>query len=361
MPHRSPGRTLLTLALTLTVLLMTACGGSLKVVGSHALAEKGPEIKGFIVFPVSDMTHDAKVIDAALRASDVAAWLLDHTDQPVLGPLDYQLYQEPDDLRVAVSHTNLATAAGGRRRLDGWIAVWIQITENRATNVRDTVDMRKRGKKNQPVYRIHGVEATLRVEVQLRDGARGRELARVVLTDVDDPTHSRLKGDPRPAITRLIHKALRLALGEAEGRLAPKPLRRVVRRAGLLPSPVALAKFRTPKRPSLHETAAKRGEVDLQIAIMALWGRLAPELSVRQTYFATKFPGVLLLKGRAPLLPGDVIRAVAGVPVRDRYQLDRAMRRCAASPCEVLVQRKFKALKVPVRWAPLPMPTDEAD
>ena len=349
------------LALCLVV-QFAACGGTFKVVEEKPLAEKGPGIKGFVVFPVADLTHGAKTIDAAVRGSDVAAWLLDRTEQPVLGHLDFKIFKVPDDLRIASVDTNLATREDGRRKdLSGWVAVWIQITENRATNIRDIVDARKKGKKNQSVYRIHGVEATVRVEVQFLDAVRGRRLATIVIKDVDDPTQLQLKGDPRPRVTELVHKAMRMALADATERIAAKVPTRVVRRAGTLPNASALAGFSTPDKPSLAEVYAKKGDIDLKIAISTLWSRLAPELGVRDTYFATKYPGVLLTADRAPLKRGDVIRSVEGVTVLDRYQLDRAMRTCKGRPCDVRIQRAFKALSVNVIWLPAPRPEAATD
>ncbi len=341
---------------------LSACGGTFKVVEDKPLAAKGPKIKGFIVFPVADLTHDAKTIDAAVRGSDVAAWLLDRTEQPVLGLLDFKIFKVPDDLRIASVDTNLATRDDGRRKdLNGWIAVWVQITENRATNIRDIVDARKKGKKNQSVYRIHGVEATVRVEVQFLDAMRGTRLATIVIKDVDDPTQMQLKGDPRPRVTQLVHRALRMALAEAKERIAAETPTRIVRRAGTKPNAPALAGFSTPDKPSLAEVYAKKGDIDLKIAISTLWSRLAPDLGVRDTYFATKYPGVLLTADRAPLKRGDVILSVDGVTVLGRYQLDRAVRACKGRPCKVKIQRAFKSLTVDVIWLPVPRPEAATD
>lgn len=344
------------------VMSLTGCGSTLQVIEEKALAEKGPKIHGFIVFPVADMTYGAKTIDCAVRGSDVAAWLLDHTEQPVLGHLDFKSFKVPDDLRIASVDTNLVTRSNGARRdLSGWISVWVQVTENRATNIRDIVDARKKGKKNQSVHRIHAVEATVRVEVQLLDAMRGRRLATIVIKDVDDPTKMRLKGDPRPRITALVHKALDMALSQATKRVAPERPLRIIRRAGTIANAPELAKFSTPEKPSLHEIYAKMGEIELKTAIVTLWSRLAPELGIRETYFATKYPGVLMTSDRSPLKRGDVIRKVDNVEVRDRYQLDRAMRKCKGRACKVSIQRAFKTLEVNVTWLPVPQPLPVED
>ncbi len=363
---RAPAARMTRVALALTVALVLAsqvgCGGGFEVVEERPLPEEGPEVRGFIVFPVADMTPGARTIDVAVRTSDVAAWLLDRTDLPVVGPLDYKIFKEPDEMRIASVDTNLVTGTKGKRRdLRGWVAVWVQITENRATNVRDIVDARKKGKKNQKVYRMHGVEATVRVEVQLLDAMRGKRMALVVVKDKDNPTRMKLKGDPRPPVTTLVHKALRRVFADAEARVAPEQPTRIVRRAGTLPSGAGLASFRTPDKPSMAEVYAKKDEIERKTAMFTLWSRLAPELGVREVYFPMKFPGLLLTADRPPLKKGDVILEVEGRKMADRYQLDQALRACKGRACKVKVQRGFKSLTADVVWLPVPRPEAKDD
>ncbi|MCO4762337.1 MAG: hypothetical protein KC502_12580 [Myxococcales bacterium] len=340
------------------VVLLGGCGGPFQVVQSRPLAAEGPKIKGFIVFPVADMTPGAKPIDASVRASDVAGWLLDRTELPVVGHLDFKSFKAPDDMRMASVDTDLVTRKDSAQPdLHGWVSVWVQVTENRATNVRDLVDMRRKGKKNQKVYRMHGVEATVRVEVRLRDAMRGRTKAVIVVKDIDDPTRMRLKGDPRPRVTQLIERALGLVLEEAEERVAPEKLSRLIRRKGTVANATGLAGYGTPTKPSLIDEYKKKGEVDLKTALVTLWSRLAPELGIRVTYFPTKYPGLLFTADRAPLKSGDVVRSVDGEQIWDRCQLDRVLRSCET--CKAHVQRGFKELYLPLRWQPVPRPDQD--
>lgn len=347
LPHRSIG------ALVAAFLLvgLSACGGTLEVIADRPLAETAAP-KGIIIFPVGVMRPDATPLEYIARADDVGNWLLRHTELPVIGPFDYKLFQPPDEARVASTSTNLMTRNDDQVDLKGWLSLGIMITENRASNVRDLVDNRKNAKKKGQVYRQHGVEATVRIELNLYDAMRGKHIAEVVVKDTDDVTMVPEQGDPRPGVRRLLLKGMQMLFAQAAPLLEGAPMRRV--RAGFAPAVPKFANFAVPGKASYMDKFRDKDDTDKQAATIALWDRFSPGLPVKATYVAGKTHGLLALEKRAPLEQYDVIISVGGKPVYTMVQLDRRLAACGMAGCEVLIKRGFTEQKVHINWQAVP-------
>ena len=340
------------------LLVLSSCGGSLKVLEKQGIQETPRALKGLVLFPIADMTPGADATEIILRTVHMESWLLDHIEAPLITPLDYAVFKHPDDLRSVVEDTDWVKGKS-ISELRGWASLWIQVTENRATNTRDFVDRRKTSKTRGKSFRSYGVEATLRVEVQLRDAVTGRRLAMVVLQDVDNPLNQSLSGDNRPTLTALVIRALKLVFPSPE---EPTPPKRRVRSAGKLSSVMALARWSTPGLPSLKEKIATRDMIEKQAAIYTLWRRVAPKISVRDSDAATQHPGLFITQEAAPLKLHDVLTSVGGKLVTSRASLDRILRGCKGDGCKARIWRDKKWVEVALPTPPLPPPKPtEAD
>lgn len=342
----------------LAAVAATACGGPFEVMQDRPLAEDISPPKGIVLLPVAMMTHRADALEVAVRSSEAARWLLDHTDVPLVGPMDFRVFKPVDEVKIASTDTDLATRnEGDRIALAGWWAMSILVTENRSTSVSNIVDTRK-GQDGKTVSQRYGIESTLRVEVQIRDAMHGTVKAMVVLKGVDDPNDRPPEGDPRPMIRALMIEGMRRAIGEALPGLG-QPNRRVIRgREGIVSVP-ALADSGYPNRPSFAEPLKEKKPIERETAILTIWYRVSPNLPLRPALTATNHPGVVMAQDRAPLKKHDVVMAVGGTPVRDTYQLDRMLRRCASSSCKVQIRRKRSTLEVDLRWNVQPLPDDQ--
>ncbi len=349
-----------------TILLMVAivvpigCGGGYEVLREKPLAEDVRVPEGVVLFPVAMMTHKADALEVAVRSSDTAGWLLDHTDVPVIGPLDFRIFKPVDEIRVASTDTDLATRSEGERvSLAGWWSIAVLVTENRSASIQNVVDTRK-GKDGTTVKQAYGVESVLQVEVTIADALRGGVIASAHVSGLDRNDGLVTEGDPRPRINQLIRAALRLALGEARERLAAGGKRRFRGHEGLT-SVTSLTSSAFPDRPSYEEPLKNKDAFARESAIMTIWYRIDPKLPMRPALASMNNPGVLMRKARAPLQQYDIITRVEGVPVVERYQLDRALRNCIAIGCKVEVLRAGKSIHETLRWAEPPAPPEDDD
>jgi hypothetical protein len=334
-----------------TCLAAPGCGGTLEVVAERPLPETSKP-KGLIVYPAAIMIPNSTALEYIARADDVANFLLERTELPVLGPFDYKSFRAPDEMRVTSTSTDLMTRNDEPLDLKGWLAVRLMVTENRAMNTRDLIDNRKSAKKKGQIYRQRGVEATVRVEVEVYEAMRGKRVAQIVIKDKDDVTAVTQEGDPRPGIKRLVRKALALLLQEAEPLLEASPMRRV--RSGFVAAVPKFATFSTPGKLSFVDKFKDKDDTDRQAAMIGLWDRFHPGLPVKATFVAGKNPGLLVLKARKPFELHDVVLTVGGKPVYTMHQLDRRLQQCGVAGCEVVARRGFKDVKLHVNWQAVP-------
>jgi len=340
----------------LLALIISGCSGPIEVRKEVPLTEDTAMPKGIVVMPIAVMTHKSDAIEVAVRSSELAGWLIDRTEVPVLGPLDFKTLKELDEVQVASTDTDLVTQGDGTGLdLRGWWSLHALLTENRAASQRHTVDTKTaKGTDGKTIAAVYGIESQLRLELVLRDAMRGRVLAAVVIVAADDPSDVPLEGEPRPLVPRMFEDALKRLFGDALERLQGSPIR-AVRSAGLLVSAPALAAQEFPGRPSLASAYVDRNEADRDGALFTVWDRVHPNLNVNAALTATRAPGVLVTKARAPLQVHDVITEVNGQAVRDVYQLDRRMRVCGQG-CTAKIARGRELIDMPLPWAALPRP-----
>ncbi|MEY3013324.1 MAG: hypothetical protein RIT45_2059 [Pseudomonadota bacterium] len=349
-----------TILLLVAALVPAGCGGGYEILRERPLAEDVRVPEGVVVFPVAMMTHKADALEVAIRSSEVAAWLLDHTDAPVIGPLDFRIFKPIDEIRVASTDTDLATRSDGERvSLAGWWSIAVLVTENRSASVQNVVDTRK-GKDGTTVKQAFGVESVLQVEVTIADALRGGVIATAQVSGVDRHNDAASEGDPRPRVGQLIRAAMRIALGDARERLAAGGKRRFRGREGLT-SVTALTSSAFPDRPSYEEPLKNKDAFTRESAIMTVWYRLDPKLPMRPALASMNNPGVMMRASRAPLQQYDIITRVEGVPVIERYQVDRALRNCVAVGCKVEVLRAGKSIHETLRWTEPPASPEGED
>ncbi len=343
------------LALSLTAgALASACGGPFQIEAERRLAEEISLPPGIVVMPVAAMSHKAGAIEVALRNSDTAAWLLDHTELPLLGPLDFKTLKEVDDANLVSTDTDLSTRPDTERiDLAGWWSIHILVTESRANSSRRIIDTNASAE-GKTVSNVVGIESRLRMELTLREAMRGRVLAQVVLIGDDELSFGATSGDPRPIIRQLIERGLSMVFEPVLDRLQTAPQRQI-RSALALPSATALMGLGFVNLPSLAESMADRKEVEREAAIIGVWERLYPDLPPQAMIPATRNPGVLLMKPPQPLQNFDVVVAVDGHPVRERYQLDRRLRACAPT-CRLTLSRGGAPIELPLALPPAPRP-----
>lgn len=340
-----------TVVFALALGLAPGCGGTFEIVADRPLPET-TKPKGIIVFPAAIMIQGSTGLEYIARANDVANYLLERTELPVLGPFDYKFFRAPDEMRVASTSTDLMTRDKDPVDLKGWYALRLMVTENRAMNTRDIVDQRKRSKKKGQIYRQRGVEASVRVEIEMYEALRGKRVAQIVVKDLDDVIAVTQEGDPRPGVRKLIRKALGMLLQQQDALLDASAMRRV--RRGFVPAVPKLADFSAPGGPSFTYKLKDKDDTDKQAAMIALWDRFHPGLPVKATFVASKNPGLLVVKARKPLQQYDVIISVAGKPVWTQHQLDRVLQGCGIAGCEAVARRGFKDVKVHLNWQPVP-------
>ena len=349
------GRNIYHLAFTLTAwVLASACGGPFQVEAERPLAEEISLPPGIVVMPVAAMSHKAGAIEVAVRSSETAAWLLDNTELTVLGPLDFKTLKEVDDANLVSTDTDLSTRSDTERiDLAGWWSIHILVTESRANSSRRIVDTNASAE-GKTVSNVAGIESQLRMELTVREAMRGRVLAQVVLIGNDELLHGGTPGDPRPIIRQLIERGLAMVFEPVLERLQPSPQRRI-RSAQALPSAPALMALGFLNLPSLAESMAARKEFERETAMIGVWERLFPDLPPQVTIPATRNPGVLMLQSTLPLERFDIVMAIDGHQVRDRYQLDRRLRVCGPT-CRATLWRSGAQVELPLNLPPVPRP-----
>lgn len=340
--------------LALLSLTTQACGGG-QVIDEKPLAE-GVAVPGLIVLPIALNIPERSGLEVAWRSVDVANWLLLNTDLALIGPMDFSAIKPLDDVLVVSQDTDLGTkegelAADWRQ----WLVLHVLVTENRATNVRDIVDIRAKDKGKPNTYRQHGIEAALRIEVGLYDARRGTRLAWTVLERMDDPTQYTPGEDPRPGVTAAVKDALQRLVELAPVLRRPTGERRT-RGQGLVDGVPALLAFSAPELPSTIETLKPLAEEVQQAKVYAAWDRIAPGLTAVEIRDATLGRGVLVRQAQPPMNAGDVILAVSGRKVATIHQVDRLLGQCSPKPdaCDVLVRRAGGEVALKLRWPALP-------
>ncbi len=337
-------------------MLASACGADHEILVEEPLQSRPPP-QGLLLFPAAVLTPGADALHAIARTGDVATWLLDHTELPIIGPFDFNIYKEPDELQIASVDTDLMSQAGGSIDLRGWLAVHIMITENRATNIRDIVDKRDKDPKKRKIYRQYGIDSTVRVEGQILDARYGKRLAHAVLTAKDDPTQVKSEGDPRPVLRKLIDQTLTILFADSEAIVSAKNTRRI-RSGAFLDAVPTLAAWKTGQRKSFVQRHEGKDDIEKQAALEGLWMRFQPGLPVKATFVGTRHPGVMALQARPPLEQYDVIKTVGGKKVSAVYQLDRLLQACK-SDCNARIRRGFKDVDVRLAWLPAPALSDD--
>ena len=340
--------------------IVVGCGGSTEILVEKPLQPR-PAPHGLLILPAAILTPGADALESIARTRDVADWLLDHTELPLIGPFDYKCYKEPDEMQIASVDTDLMTAGAAIKGVDlrHWLAIHVMITENRATNIRDVVDKRGKNAKKPKTYRQYGIDSTLRVEAQVLDARYGKRLAQVVLTAKDDPTKVRSEGDPRPILRQLIRQALALLMTETEAIVSATKTRRL-RASGFLDAVPTLADWKTGQRKSYNQRYEGKDDIERQASLESLWMRFQPGLPVKATFVGTRHPGVMVTQAKAPLEQYDVIKVVDGQKVDAVYQLDRILQGCEGG-CMAKIRRGFKDLDVRLTWPPSPAPPLQDD
>lgn len=334
-----------------------ACCGSKQVVDEGPLA---PDVRpvGLVLLPVALSIPDTNALEIIARSLEVSRMVLQKSDLPLLGPLDFDLIKTIDEARNTNYDTDLPTREnelGSEWRT--WVALHVLVTENRATNVRDIVDIKAKAAGKPSVYRQHGVEATVRVEAALYDVRRGTRLAWAAIEGVDDPTQFTPGGDPRPGVTAAIQKAVARLFEMTGTALVGQPGRRT-RGQGLVDSLPAMLQWRAPEMPSFLDNVKTQAEEVREARIYSLWDRFAPNLETKTIFAANKGKGVLVVAKTPPFEANDIIVSVDGKKVQSAYQMDRVARVCSPSPngCKVEVLRNNETATVMLRWPAMPSP-----
>lgn len=339
-------------------LLLAALGGGCRP--AQVVDERAPAAdlrpSGIVVLPVVLTIAESAPIEVALRTLDVANLLLRKTELPLIGPFDFELLKPLEDVHVAAYDTDLS-ARGDELGADwqGYVALHVLVTENRATNVRDITDTRIQDPKKPKVFRQHGVESELHVEASFYDVRRGVRLAWTAVDVADDPLDYEPGEDPRPGVTRAVRAAVERLLHLSQGQLQGQKGRRQ-RGAGLADSALAAAQWKTAEAPALLEAMRDKTDVDRQAKLLELWDRVQPGLQVGWVEAARRQRGVLVTQAIEPLHAGDIVTAVDDKPVAAVHQLDRRLQVCSdrAGGCSVQIVRGGATQTMQVRWPALP-------
>jgi hypothetical protein len=354
-PHPStPSRLASVLIALALAVALVACGSAGPQLSEITPLEPGLKPTGLVLLPVALTVPGTTALDIAARTGDAAQYMMVKTDLPILGPFDFTLLKAPDEAHTVSADTDMlsrATELGFDLR--NAVAIHVLVTENRATNVRDIQDVRKKDPKDQKTYRQHGLDSTVRVELGVYEIMRGHKLGGLVVETQDDPTDFQPGGDPRPGITRAIQLALDRLL-ETSGAVLRGRGQRRTHGDGMVDSVPALMAWHAQDLPSWTDLHREQQDVVREAEALGLWDRFAPGLSVREVHDASASNGVLVHTAVAPLQVGDVVLTVRNQPVSARYQIDRQLQQCGQSPCPVLVQRAGQRVELTVQWPALP-------
>jgi hypothetical protein len=333
-----------------------ACGGGPQFVTEEVPLDPAIKPQGIVVLPVAQALKGTTALDVAARSNEIARWLMRRTDLPILGPYDFAIANPVDQVTNVLVDTDLGTRTDAAKvDLRNWIVLRVLITENRAENTRDIVDVKQKDPKKPNTWRQHGVESKVRVEVSLHDPQRGIKRAGLVWQD-DDPMAFQSGGDPRPGATRLVDLALERLLIGAGGSLLGAGQRKT-RGDGMLDSLPAMLEWGAPELGSW--SVLHRGDADVvkEATVLGMWDRFAPDLPTRDVFNATRHPGLLVHKAVAPLQDGDVVLAVGERPIAAAYQFDRLLQQCPPQGCSVSVWRNGQKADITLQWPTLPAAT----
>ncbi|MBM4342839.1 MAG: hypothetical protein FJ100_05630 [Deltaproteobacteria bacterium] len=347
-------RCLWTATATGWVAIATACGGQQVVDEGPLPADVRPN--GLVVLPVTLSVPDSSALEVAARSLDVTRLVLQKSDLPVLGLFDFDLNKTLDEARNVSYDTDLATRdTDVGTDWQSWMALHVLVTENRATNVRDIVDVKAKAAGKPSTFRQHGIESEIRVEAALYDVRRGNRIAWTVVQHSDDPTQFTPGGDPRPGITAAIDKCVTRLFAMAGTQLIGQPGRRS-RGDNLVDALPAMLHWRAPELPSLADAIKAQPDEVQQARVYALWDRFAPNLETKAIFAANKAKGVLVRAKTPPFEAGDVVVAIDGKKVKAAYQVDRIVRACSPTPngCKAEVMRNNETVTVMLRWPALP-------
>lgn len=332
----------------------SGCGGGQVIDEGPLPADVRP--LGLVVMPVALSVPDAGALEVAARTLEVTRLLLQRTDLPLLALFDFELNKSLDEARNVAYDTDLPTRTTDiGSDWQSWLALHVQVTENRATNVRDIVDVKAQAAGKQGTFRQFGIEATVRVEVGLYDVRRGNRVAWTSHQVSDDPTQFTPGGDPRPGITAAIETAVKRILTMTGTALLGMPGRRL-RGEGLVDALPAVLRWRAPELPSYLDTIKTQADEVQQARVYSLYDRFAPNLETKSIFAANKGKGILVRTAMPPFATNDVILTVSGTKVQAAYQLDRLVRACSATStgCKAEVLRNNETVPVMVRWPALP-------
>ena len=334
--------------------LCAACAPTGPQITDIQLLEPQTHARALVVLPVALGMQDSTALDIAMRTDDVVHWVLKKGTQPIIGPADFSLLHPVDEISVVSADTDLMTRATDLKLPVREAAVLhILVTENRATNVRDIQDVRNTDPKKQQTFRQHGLEAHLRTEVWLSDALRGRRLAGLVVETTDDPTEVTPGGDPRPGLTLAIQLGLDKLL-EIAGPLLSDSGVRQTNGDGLVDSLPATLAWAPPGKQSWNELNKGKDDVVREAAALALWDRVAPNLSGKDLAVASRHPGVLVRKAMGELQSGDLIVSIYGHPLQAAYQLDRVLQVAGREGVRAQLLRGGQPVEVTLRGPLVP-------
>jgi len=349
------GKILAQVSIAAVILSVSLVGcGSASPVQNIQILDPTTKPLGIIVLPVAQMVPATTALDVIARSHDAAAYLLQHTDLPILGPLDFSINKSVDDVRIVAADTDLFSRKeelGEEPRQ--WLALSLLITENRAENVRDIKDVREKDPKKQKIFRQHGIDAKVRVEVALLDPRRGTRVAGLSFEFDDDPTQFEPGGDPRPGITKAIQQALAHLLATSGEGLRGGGSRRW-RGEDMVDNLLPLLAWSADDLKSFNVLHSADAEVTRDAKVLGLWDRFAPNLEMASIFHATRQSGLIVRKAHAPLLAGDLILSVSGHAVTATYQFDRLLQLAGNAGAKVQVWRNAAKMTVDVAWPQLP-------
>lgn len=340
--------------------LTTGCGAA-QVVDEGPLP---PDIKtaGLVILPVALIVPEGTSLEVAAQSLQVTRQVLQATDLPLLSIFDFELNKPLDEAHSASFDTDLpareASVGGDWRQ---WLVMHVLVTENRATNVRDTVDTRIKDPKKPNTFRQHGVESKVRVEAGLYDTRKGARLAWATHEVDDNPLDFEPGEDPRPGVTTAVKACVERLLEIAPSLRTGQGGRRT-RGKGLADSVLAMTTWKVLDGKSYQDTVQNQAAELRDARMMSLWDRFSPGLPAGDVIRASRNRGVLVREALQPLLPGDVVMTVDGHQVDAAHQVDRVLRTCSGRPdgCTVQLVRAGENLTVKLNWPslpPIPAPT----
>ncbi|MSP92111.1 MAG: hypothetical protein EXR79_09975 [Myxococcales bacterium] len=349
------------LALLAVLAFGTACGSAGPKAQEETRLDPGLRPPGLILMPVALAIPGTSALDIVSRTNDLARWLMQRTDLPLIGPYDYTLNKPADEAQNAMTDTDLLARTDALHAdVRNWLVIHVLVTENRASSERDIVDTRVKDPKKPNTWRQRSIEAKVRVDVSVLDARRGAKLAGLVYEADDDPASFEPGGDPRPGITRIIGEAMVLLLAGSGSSLYGTGSRRT-RGVGIVDSVPAVMAWTLPDSPSWNEQHQKDQDIVREAAVLSMFDRLAPNLDMRTIFAAARNSGLLVQQVQPGLELGDIIVSLGERPLSAAYQLDRGLQASPPAGCTVSVMRKGQKVDVTLQWPALPTATPPAE